>query len=176
MKKVVKMFAISMMVAMMSVVAVNAQSQGDMAVGGDLSIGMGDDYTNIGIGAKFRYNITDPIRLEGAFTYFVKKDHLSMWDFSAYGHYLFNVADGFTVYPLAGLGFFGSKVNVPKIEVPGVGTIGGGSASNTDFVFTFGGGLDYALTSNLSLNAEMKYKVVDYMDRFVISAGITYKF
>ena len=161
MKRIIKMFAISMMVAVMNVVAINAQSQGDMAVGGDLSIGMGDDYTNIGIGAKFRYNVTDPIRLEGAFTYFLKKKDVSMWDFSAYGHYLFNVADKLTIYPLAGLGIFGAKND---------------SDSDSELGITFGGGLDYALTDNLSFNAEMKYKLVDNWDRFIISAGITYKF
>ena len=52
MKRVVKMFAISMMVTIMSVVAVNAQSKGDNVVG--LGIGFGGNlYTGSGYTSKF---------------------------------------------------------------------------------------------------------------------------
>jgi opacity protein-like surface antigen len=67
-------------------------------------LGSGDSYSNYGIGAKFQYNVTKPIRLEGSFTYFLKKDLISMWDLSVNAHYLFPIADKLTVYPLAGLG------------------------------------------------------------------------
>jgi len=32
------------------------------------------------------------------------------------------------------------------------------------------------LTKKMVLNAEMKYKVVDYFNRFIISAGVAYRF
>ena len=160
-KKTVRIFAALTMVAVMSLVTVNAQQKGDMAVGGDLSIGMGDDYTNVGIGGKFRYNIIDPVRLEGTLTLFLPKYETTHWDLSAYGHYLFNVADKLIVYPLAGLGVYGWSND-------------GYSGSKASI--TFGGGLDVMITDKLAFNAEMKYKIVDYIDRFIISAGITYKF
>ena len=163
MKKVAKMFAISMMVAMMSIVSVNAQSQGDVAVGADVSIGVGDSYTNIGLGAKLRYNIVDKIRLEGAYTSYLKNKGYSMWDLTGYAHYLFNVADGFTLYPLAGLGVFGSKGS-------------GANKSYNDIVVTFGAGVDYELTDHISFNTEIKYKIVDFKDRLVFSAGFTFNF
>ena len=156
-------------IATVTVMNVSAQSAGDKAVGGYLAIGMGEigneSFNNVGIGAKFQYNITDPIRLEGALTLFLKKDNVSMWDMSAYGHYLFNVADKLTVYPLVGLGVYGWKTDLGDVNL-----------SDSKFAFTFGGGLDYVIANNLSLNAELKYKLVEDMNRFVISAGVTYKF
>ena len=173
MKKIMKMFAISMMVAIMSVVAVNAQSKGDMAVGGNLAIGMGDDITNFGIGGKFQYNVIDPLRLEGSLTFFLPKSYgygdnykLSMWNFDMNAHYLFPVANQVTIYPLGGLGVQGWK---SKIK-------GNGSHSDTDLVINFGGGVDIKLTNQLVLNGELKYRVGSDFDRFIISAGIAYKF
>jgi len=64
MKKVFKMAMVAIAAVAMSV-AVQAQVTGDMAAGGHLAIGVGDNITNVGIGGKFQYNVTDPIRLEG---------------------------------------------------------------------------------------------------------------
>ena len=60
----------------MSVSAV-AQQKGDKAVGGNLIIGAGDDYTNIGIGAKFLYNVSNPFRVAGEIDFFPKKEFVS---------------------------------------------------------------------------------------------------
>jgi len=65
------------LIAMTISVTAHAQVKGDMAAGGNFVIGMGDDWTNFGIGPKFQYNATDPIRLEGSYTYFFEKDLLS---------------------------------------------------------------------------------------------------
>ena len=164
MTSIFKKAAIVTIAASMSVAAV-AQSKGDMAAGGNLVLGTGDSYTNFGIGAKFQYNVTDPIRLEGSFTYFLKKDYVSFWDISVNGHYLFPVADQITVYPLAGLGIFGTKVD-----------IGIFSASTSDVCVNLGGGIDFKLTDQLFLNAELKYKIVNNWNRLMLSAGVAYKF
>jgi outer membrane protein X len=150
--------------------AANAQEKGDMAAGGNLVMGLGNSYTNFGIGAKFQYNVTNPIRLEADFTYFLKKDYVSMWDFSVYGHYLFPIADKLTAYPLVGLGMLGTSASYDF----GYGY--SGSASASEFGFNVGGGLDYKLTDKLILNAELKYKFAGTWDRLLISAGAAYKF
>jgi outer membrane protein X len=160
------------LVATMSMTTVLAQEKGDKAVGGNLVLGSGDSYSNYGIGAKFQYNVTTPIRLEGSFTYFLKKDLISMWDLSVNAHYLFPIADKLTVYPLAGLGILGTTVSVPDY---GYG-IGGGSASDSELGFNLGGGLDYQLTETLTGNVELKYKIHDNWDRLLLSVGIAYKF
>jgi len=157
----------------MSVSAV--AQQGDKAVGGNLVIGTGNSYTNIGIGAKFLYNVTDPIRLAGEFDFFLKKDYMSMWDFSVYGHYLFSVADKVVVYPSAGLGIVGSKVSFPSTTIWGE-TIPGFSASGSDFAFSLGGGADYPLTSNLVLNGELRIKLYNGGNRINFAIGVAYKF
>ena len=161
-------FLRSMAIAVIAVLTMSmpaqAQQKGDMAAGGNLVIGTGDSYTNIGIGAKFQYNVTDPIRLEGSFTYFLEKDHVSMWDLSVNGHYLFPVADQITVYPLAGLCILGVKVSG-----------WGGSASDSDIAFNLGGGIDYKLTDKLTLNAEAKYKICNGWDRALLSVGVAFK-
>jgi len=166
MKKVFKVAIVAIASVAMSLAA-NAQSKGDMAAGGNLVLGTGDSYTNIGIGGKFQYNVTDPIRLEGSLTFFLKKDYVSFWDISANGHYLFPVADAITVYPLAGLGIFGSKVDLGEW---------GGSVTHSDVCINLGGGMDFKLTDQLFLNAELKYKIVNNWNRLMLSAGIAYKF
>ena len=157
---VVKRVAIAIIaVVTMSVPAV-AQQQGEMAAGGNLLLGTGNSFSNIGIGAKFFYNVTDPIRLAAEFDYFLEKDLMSMWDFSVYGHYLFPVADKLVAYPSVGLGMVGVSV---------------GSFSSSDFALSLGGGVDYELSPNLALNGELRYKIMDG-SRLNIVVGVAYKF
>jgi outer membrane protein X len=155
-------------------VAAGAQEKGDMAAGGSLVLGAGDSFTNIGIGAKFQYNVTTPIRLEGSFTYFLKKDYLKMWDLSVNGHWLFPLGEKITVYPLAGLGIlnYGYDYSVDFGELGSYGA----SGSTSDIAFNLGGGLDLKLTDRLVFNAELKYKISDVWDRLLLSAGLVYKF
>jgi len=170
-----KRAAIVIIAAVVMSVSAVAQQQGDKAVGGNLLIGAGNSYTNIGIGAKFFYNVTDPIRLAGEFDYFLKKDYVSYWDLSVYGHYLFPVADQVVIYPSLGLGIMGASVNMPTYTVPGVGTYGG-KYSNSDFALSLGGGADYELSSNLILSGELRIKLVDGSNRLNIAIGLAYKF
>ena len=166
MKRVFKMAIVIIAAATMSMPAM-AQQQGDKAIGGNLVIGTGDSYTNVGIGVKFLYNVTDPIRLAGEYDFFPKKDMVTWWDFSVYGHYLFPVADKLVVYPSVGLGMVGSKVEIL-----------GHSASGSDFGFSLGGGVDYALPSNpnLVLNGELRIKLFDGGNRINFAFGVAYKF
>lgn len=138
-----------------------AQTKGDMEAGVQFAYGTGDSFSNVGIGAKFRYTIVDNVRIEPSFTYFLKKDYVSMWDVSANAHYLFGLNDRFTLYPLAGIGITGVKV---------------GDASDSEFGVNLGGGVDYDLSQNLVLNGELKYKIGGDWDRLIISVGVTYKF
>jgi outer membrane protein X len=170
MNNVIRRAAIIMIAAVTMSVTVNAQEKGDLAAGVNLAVGMGDSFTNYGIGAKLQYNVMNPLRLEGSFTYFLKKDYLTMWDLSVNGHWLFPVADKITIYPLAGLSLLGSKVNID------LGEWGGGSASSSDFGVNLGGGIDFKLSDKIFLNVEAKYKLSDTWNRFIASAGVGYRF
>ena len=165
-----RMAIVIIAVATMSVSAA-AQKQGEMAAGANLLFGTTSGYSNVGLGAKFLYNVTDPIRLSGEFDYFLKSNYVNYYDFSVYGHYLFPVAEKIVAYPEVGLGVLGSTVSFPTI--PGWGTPN--SASGSDFALSIGGGADYALSPNLTLNAGLRLKLVSG-SWFNIFAGIAYKF
>lgn len=95
-----KKFILAMCVALAGGMCASAQ-KGDIAVG--LNAGYGTEIKNFGIGIKGQYNITDAIRAEAGFDYFLEKDGLSMWDVNLNVHYLFNVAENIKVYPLVGI-------------------------------------------------------------------------
>ena len=85
-----------------ALVSVGAFAQkGEQRVG--LNLNYGTEISNVGLGAKYQYGITDAIRIEGSLDYFFKKDGASMWDINVNAHYLFPFAEKFAVYPLVGL-------------------------------------------------------------------------
>lgn len=157
-------------------VTVQAQNKGDMAAGVHFAFGTGDGFTNMGMGAKFQYNVIDKLRLEPSFTYFLKKDNLSMWDISANVHYQFVLSDVVNLYPLAGLSVMGVKVSVPSVDLGEYGSYEGGSASDTEFGFNIGGGADFKVSDKITVNAELKYKIGGNWNRFIIGAGVAYRF
>jgi opacity protein-like surface antigen len=146
----------------------NAQEKGDMAwglQGGFTSLeGYPDNVSFIGLGAKFRYNVTDPIRLEGAFTYFLPKNEMSLWDFSVDAQWLFPISDAVTLYPAAGLGMYGVKVDMG----------GFGNASSSEFGLNIGGGADFAISEKTAITAGLKYSTA--IERVVVSAGVAFQF
>jgi opacity protein-like surface antigen len=145
--------------------------QGDKAFGGNLLLGTGGSYTHFGIGVKYSYNITAPIRMTGEFDFFPKNDDASFWDFSIYGHYLFSVGEKSMLYPLVGLG--GTGVNVEVYN--GIKSVNG-------FAFTLGGGFEIELSSNWMLNLELRLKFIDFNsiglsgNRTNFVAGLVYRF
>jgi opacity protein-like surface antigen len=182
--KVFKKVAMMLVVATAFAMNVSAQEKGDMAAGLGAAVGMGDALTNFGIGAKFQYNVTSPIRLEGSFTYFLPKDQseysakmsIGMWDLSITGHYLFSVSEGLSLYPLAGIGMLGVSTDA-EVDLGGYG-YGAyeASASTTNFGFNLGGGIDFALSEKLVLNGQLKYMLASDWSRLIISDGVAYKF
>ena len=183
----------------------NAQNEaGKMAAGVNVSYGMHKDYKNIGFGAKFQYNITDAIRGEASGNYFLKKDHCTMWDANINFHYVIPISEGLNVYPLVGATLVGVKVDVDgaidsgydaawkaaqasgmsKADFDAAWKLAhkvaadevGGSSSETKFGFNAGAGIEYFISPNLKVNAEVKYQYVKDFDRPVISAGIAYVF
>jgi outer membrane protein X len=159
----------------------NAQQKGDMAAGAKIGFATSSGYSHLGIGAKFQYNVMDPLRLEGSFTYFLPKEmaggfasaKTSLWDASVNAHWLFRVGNGINVYPLAGLGIFGTKADV-DLDLGEWGDYGA-SASASTFVLNLGGGADFFLSDSMFLNAEAKYLVANG-GFLVLSAGVGFMF
>lgn len=161
-----------------------AQEKGDKAIGANLVIGSGKSFTNFGLGAKFLLNVTDPVRLAAEFDYFLKKDGITMWDASVYGHYLIPLTEKFTLYPSAGLGLINTKASNGQAindslgewgDILGIAVSEDGSTSSSNFAFSLGAGLEYELTEKLLLSGEYRYKIKDG-SRSNFALGVAYKF
>lgn len=169
-----------------------AQEKGDMSVG--LSLGAapivesGVSLTNIGVGAKFRYHVTSPIRLEADLDYWLKSKEMDVLDLSVNAHYLFNVTDKINVYPVAGIGYARISGGVGFDDDFGVLDFGRSSSSPWEdmdssssnalnrMLINVGVGADYALTDKISVGAEIKYQFIKDFNRLPINIGVTYKF
>ena len=148
----------------------------------------GKAYPDHGVGAKFLYRFNVPVRLGGEFTrflpetvtdniLFVKLDtKITAWEAGVNGHYLFAAGKQIVLYPSVGLGMYGWKGEV-DVSAGSMGSKSEGFSEKC-FVFSLGGGIDFALSSNLLMNAELRYKHVggdnDYRASF--TAGLAYRF
>ncbi|MCM1220920.1 MAG: porin family protein [Lachnospiraceae bacterium] len=170
-----------------------------MAVGLNLGVApcleSGASVTNFGIGAKFQYNVTNPIRLEANVDYWFKNKGVDVFDVTANVHYLFNIGTKMKVYPLVGIGYahvsggissnvedwidhiydeyYGGNYGVVDDD-DDVPTVDSSSASK--FLFNVGAGFQYDLSDKLALGAEIKYQYIKDFSRLPISVGVTYKF
>lgn len=175
------------------VIALGAHAQkGEKAVG--IGLNYGTEISNLGFGAKFQYGVTDAIRTEASFDYFLKKDGASMWDINVNVHYLFPVADKFKVYPLVGLTYANSKVDMgwsndsmsPEDiqDLIDAGIIndaseitGETSSENESRVgVNLGAGIQYDLSSKFAINFEVKYQLIKDFNQAVFGLGVAYKF
>lgn len=173
----------------------SAQEKGDMAVGLNLgvapSLERGASVTNFGIGAKFQYNVTNPIRLEAAFDYGFKNKGVDVMTIGVNAHYIFKVANKISVYPLVGLGYAHCKataIGIPDFDENDWGGIANWetdiddygtkeeSGSANKFFFNVGVGGQYDLNDKLAVNLEIKYQYIENFNRLPISLGIAYKF
>ena len=152
-----------------AVMSLSASAQaGDKALGAQLLFG--SKTNNIGLGVKGQYYFTDQIRGEASFDYFLKNQGISMWDINATVHYLFDVADKFKVYPVAGLGYTNWSY---KYEYAGHTIVEG---SDGRIAVNLGGGAEYELTKDLSVNAELKYQIISNYNQLLLGLGVAYKF
>ena len=152
-----------------AVMSLSASAQaGDKALGAQLVFG--SETNNIGLGVKGQYYFTDQLRGEASVDYFFKNKGVSMWDINANVHYLIDVADKFKVYPLAGLGYTNWSY---KYEFPGLPVVEG---SDGRLAVNLGGGAEYELTKDLSVNAELKYQIINNYNQLVLGVGVAYKF
>jgi len=152
-----------------AVMSLSASAQaGDKALGAQLVFG--SETNNIGLGVKGQYYFTDQLRGEASVDYFFKNKGVSMWDINANVHYLFDVANKVKVYPLAGLGYTNWSY---KYEFPGLPVVEG---SDGRLAVNLGGGAEYELTKDLSVNAELKYQIISHYNQLVLGVGVAYKF
>lgn len=196
MKKYFGRVAILLTVVMVGFGSAYAQEAGDIAVGANImftpgwvkeSRGADEPKSNSGgFGAKFQYNITTPIRVEGAFTFIPSSDRLGMWDLFVNAHYLIPVMRKLNVYPIAGLGLMKYKSEGGYFMLDDAVILDTKVEGNyTIFGVNIGGGVEYKLSRKVSLQGELRYIIgfdntifSDYYktNRFMISIGTAYKF
>lgn len=141
-------------------------SMSAMAQEGQKGIGVnllyGSKIENIGIGVKGQYYATDKVRAEINANYFMEKDDLSMWDINLNGHYLIPTGTNMAAYPLVGVGLtnWHSSIISNKVKV----------------AINLGGGYQFDIADDFSINVEGKYQIIDSYNQFVGSIGAVYKF
>ena len=196
MKRYFERVAILLALVMVGFGSAYAQEAGDIAVGVNVLFtpgwvnearGAGDPKSNnVGFGAKFQYNVSTPIRVEGAFALLPSGDRLGMWNLFVNAHYLIPVMKKLNVYPVAGLGLMkytseGGYINLGDAIIINTNVAG----NYTIFGVNIGGGAEYKLSKKVSLQGELKYIIgfdstifSDYYktNRLMISIGAAYKF
>ena len=165
--------------AVIALLSIGAYAQkGQTYLGGQLAYPT--EIESLGIGVKGGYEITDAIRAQATFDYFLKKNNVSWWDLNLDVHYLFPLGNNIKVYPLAGLTYLRGSVDgfTQTVNTPdGTVTVGSNeSYSDGNLGLNLGGGFQYDLTDKLVLNAEVKFQIIKNTNQGVISAGLAYKF
>lgn len=154
-----------LLVCMCACVATSYAQKGESALGVHLNYG---NDSNLGLGVKYRYGITEHLRIEPAVNYYFKHDYASMWDMEANLHYLFPVADNVSIYPLGGLGYARATAHLSDLG------IGWKNVSDGKIAVNLGAGMDFRVASNIKLNLELKYQIVDNFNQLVLSAGVSF--
>ncbi len=133
-------------------------------------IGVQSDPGRFLIGAQGRYVIADHIRLAPDVSVIFPKNKVTGLDVNLNAHYVFDIDNLVSVYPLAGIAmqnarYSGETINGEKY----------GSDSFTNWGFNLGAGGSYNLSSNTFVNLELKYTFSD-ADCFTFAFGYGVKF
>ena len=173
MKKVLTLFGL------LFVLLGSAHAQkGKQAIGFGLSYGT--EIESIGLGIKYQYNITNPIRIEPSFNYFFENDNVSMLDLNVNFHYLFPVAKSVKLYPLFGLTLSNWMFDMHDFDIDmdegHVHIDDNGNHNECRFGVNLGAGAEFALPRNWAMNFEFRYQLVSDFDQGVINIGAAYRF
>lgn len=164
------------MVAIILMVGVSSAMAQKNVIAAGVNVNYGTEIKNVGFGGKLQYGLTDAIRSEVAFNYYLEKDGLGLWDASVNVHYLFDLGEKFKVYPLVGLGYANCKTDWSIGYDYDDEDIESGSVSSGEIMVNVGAGAEYPLTNNLSLGVECKYQIISNFNQLVPTLGLTYKF
>lgn len=155
---------------------VNAQTKkGEGSLMG--SLGYQSNYERFGLQAQGRYVMANNLRIAPDLTLFFPKDKVTGLDVNVNFHYVFNFSkdgQGFSVYPLAGIGVQNNFYGKQTVEVDGH-TTEIDSSNSTKFAFNLGGGITLPLSAHSFLNAEAKFMFAKD-DNVVIMLGYGYRF
>lgn len=147
---------------------INAQSKMAVGIQAGIALPMGDfgDGYDMGFGgtATFAYHINPMIDVTGSVGYLTWSGKEADYKFSSIpvlvgARYYFGQGK-FLPYVAAELGMHFTTVDVPEVVIPGFGTYGGGSASDSFFGFGAGAGFLYQLSPKLNLDVNAKFSSI----------------
>ena len=173
MKNSYKCLVIIAIATMTMSITADAQEMNDKAAG--LNFLINSTRNIIGIGAKYRYNITKPLRVESSFNYLFNNNLENKWDLFENVHLLIPLHNRTKIYPLAGLGILQKRKNNHPIFEDERNTYDDSDAS-VFWAFNLGGGIDYKISDKLTINAELIQKSSDNLNYTYISTSIIYRF
>jgi len=158
----------------MVLVAAGASAQtkeGDSSFGA--SLGYAFDTNNVTLGVDYRYNFTDEIRFAPSFTFFTKYDGLKSFNFDLDAHFVFQLYDKMSFYPIGGVGisFWDYDYSYSKILL-GVKY----DSHETRLGAHLGMGLEYYATKDLTFGLEGKYHMIDDFSQPMIALRVGYRF
>lgn len=165
-----------LIVVALSAIGMDAQTlKGEGSILGNL--GYQTNYERFGLGVQGRYVIANNLRIAPDVTFFFPKDKVTGLDVNVNFHYVFNFSkdgQGFSVYPLAGIGMQNNFYGKRTIMVDGE-NVEQKSDNTSKFAFNLGGGISLPLSARSYLNAEAKFMFADE-DNVVIMLGYGYRF
>jgi hypothetical protein len=157
-----------------------SNAQGKMALGAgvivSLPMGSFGDAANTGFGgtAAFELGFMPNLVGIGQVGYLTWGTDAANASFSAVPvlvgvKYFFVPGVGFYGTGQLGLSFF--SVETPSIHIPGVGTVGGGSASESEFTFVVGAGYEVPVSPTFSLDFTGAFNIISDLNHISIRAG-----
>ena len=123
-----------------------------------------------GIGINYKINFTDNFRVSPEFQYFFSNNKFKAWDANANLEYTIPIIENCNVYPLVGFSYshWTQRMNVPNVD----------KAANTyDRIGgNLGAGIEYYVSSNIAINAEIRAQIMKNFSQCVIGVGARYLF
>lgn len=123
-----------------------------------------------GIGINYKINFTDNFRVSPEFQYFFSNNKFKAWDANANLEYTIPIIENCNVYPLVGFSYshWTERMNVPNVD----------KAANTyDRIGgNLGAGIEYYVSSNIAINAEIRAQIMKNFSQCVIGVGARYLF
>ena len=123
-----------------------------------------------GIGINYKINFTENFRVSPEFQYFFSNNKFKAWDANANLEYTIPIIENCNVYPLAGFSYshWTERMNVPNVD----------KAANTyDRIGgNLGAGIEYYVSSNIAINAEIRAQIMKNFSQCVIGVGARYLF
>ena len=136
----------------------------ELHVGGQASYGT-EDFSELGVGVRGTYLLTDVIAGAADFNYHFPGEGLTFWDLNINGHYHFDLNGGVTPYAGAGINYSNLSVDLDFGEFGDFG-----SASTSEVGINVLGGVFTDLDNGVRLYGEGRFVISD-ADQLVLTVG-----